>query len=655
MAFPSLPTIDDVLPGVTTQELVSVTFQIDCSVGTTAFADGQTVDLLQSIADELDTQGAVIINGPASGVRNGPIVTPDDLLESMVDHLAAVDPHPQYQTNAESAATAAAAVAGLSSTLAGTSGAGSIGILDAGAKFTGTTVEAALQEATTTAEAAAAQNALLAGYASTAAGSGAALVGYPTVAPVVAARSLLMRLRDRFHIDDFVVSGDGSTRHQAMQRAIDSGEVVDFAPLTYNLGEMVILKDNARLRGAGSWSAVSSPSWSAGNTRLLYVGTGGANSCVVRASAGAVGVDPGAAGQIENMEFTGFTIDGGGISEFGAVFVRAWSNNKLDYLTFTNTLKHGAWAANCWNGTVSNWMGYKNLGCGLTMGRDLFGWGSAPVDQSTCISFFGYYSGTNFSTVRQNQFDEVTNNEAEYGLGIYGGRGTVYINAQGSQCGGAGILLSPEIIPITLHGGYVEGNGKSSLSAKEYGLIFKGQAGGVSNNVKVSGMHFGLGDIVRLTGTQPSRIEGGFVIENTPVLSEVESDWGNYRIIDCDRNVTISGTQPNGFRGAINGTARNMDTAGICVFDASSGAISSLMREGIIASVAYTGVGQYTVTLSQTFTSARYGIKLATGDNRIVGSGTLTTSSFVINHRTTAGAATDSNARITVEVTGYYI
>ena len=104
MAFPSLPTIDDVLPGVLTQDLVSVTFQIDCSVGTTAFADGQTVDLLQSIADELDTQGAVIINGPASGVRNGPIVTPDDLLESMVDHLAAVDPHPQYQTNAESAA-----------------------------------------------------------------------------------------------------------------------------------------------------------------------------------------------------------------------------------------------------------------------------------------------------------------------------------------------------------------------------------------------------------------------------------------------------------------------------------------------------------------------------------------------------------------------
>ena len=139
MAFPSLPTIDDVLPGVLTQDLVSVTFQIDCSVGTTAFADGQTVDLLQSIADELDTQGAVIINGPASGVRNGPIVTPDDLLESMVDHLAAVDPHPQYQTNAESAATAAAAVAGLSSTLAGTSGAGSIGIIDAGAKFTGTT------------------------------------------------------------------------------------------------------------------------------------------------------------------------------------------------------------------------------------------------------------------------------------------------------------------------------------------------------------------------------------------------------------------------------------------------------------------------------------------------------------------------------------
>ena len=44
----------------------------------------------------------------------------------------------------------------------------------------------------------------------------------------------------------------------------------------------------------------------------------------------------------------------------------------------------------------------------------------------------------------------------------------------------------------------------------------------------------------------------------------------------------------------------------------------------------------------------------STGDNRLVGQSSLTTNSFVINHRTTAGVLTDGNARITVMVTGYY-
>jgi hypothetical protein len=61
--------------------------------------------------------------------------------------------------------------------------------------------------------------------------------------------------------------------------------------------------------------------------------------------------------------------------------------------------------------------------------------------------------------------------------------------------------------------------------------------------------------------------------------------------------------------------------------------------------------------LSQTFSSARYGIIVQTGDNREASASAITTSGFTITNRTNngLGTLTDGNARITVMVTGYYV
>lgn len=188
---------------------------------------------------------------------------------------------------------------------------------------------------------------------------------------------------------------------------------------------------------------------------------------------------------------------------------------------------------------------------------------------------------------------------------------------------------------------------------RQWAIWFNGVTGGMSQSITWDSTYLGLSPSVRLTGTIPSRVECGPVFRNLLFLPEINSDWSNFRTFDCSRTCNYTGVAPAAFRQQVNGY-RNMDIIGIATFDASGGSINLLNMEGIISSIAYTGVGIYTVTLKETFSSARYGAWPSSTANRIAGV-TLSASSFIINHSIgSTGTATDGGARISVMVTGYY-
>jgi hypothetical protein len=456
------------------------------------------------------------------------------------------------------------------------------------------------------------------------------------------------------------VVGDGVNDDTAgIQAAADSRKVIFFPTGTFRITSEIVFKVGTRFYGSGNWSGISSIDKTTGTTRILYDGPVAVNSCIFRLASHAVGTEPpsAAASQMQNIALCNITLDGNDKAEFGLYMVRAWSNNPLDYITVTGTTKHAFYAATCFNGSPTNWMAFKNKGCGITLGRDLFGWsaGVSAVDQSTCTSFFGYYSGHNASTVIQNQFDETTNQEAEYGIGVYGGRALIMLNAQSNECSGVGILVKSALKPVRFIGGYSEGNGQSSGSTKEWAIFFIGVTGAVSQHVIFDGMHLGLTPAIRLTGTEPSRKEAGVQFINMPLLNEIDADWGNYRLVDSDRNVTFSGMSPSWFRERHN-SALNLTPIGICHFDVTGAAIVPLSQEGIISNITYDSTGIYTITMSENFTSARWVAQVTGTDNRTLGISNRTVNSFKIYSRLNDGsmALTDSSG-IMVVVWGYYV
>lgn len=455
-------------------------------------------------------------------------------------------------------------------------------------------------------------------------------------------------------------SGDsGANINAALVRAI---------PLTgpagvYNTTLELVWGHGSRLVGEGNYSGVASTFETTGTTTIKYTGASFVNSTVCRLSAEAVGTEPvnSSTRDLQNISLTNVVIDCNDLAEIGVYCVRAFSNNNLDFITVMRSLKHAFVAMTCFNGSIRNWVAYKNHSNGITLGADLFGWSNFVCDQTNFISFMALFNGYDDTggAVYHNVFDDVTNAGIEYGIGYFGGRGCVFTNAQSFRNGGAGIYLDPKNSPTTFDGGYIELNGRSSNSVKAWDIWFRGNAAADSWNVTFDSMHQGGGggkqEAIRLTGTEPSREEHGPVFKRMGLIADVQADWGNYRLVDCNRNVTFSSVEPNGFGESLNGFL-NLDIIGTATFDATGATIATLETQGIIDTVTYDSVGKYTVTLKTTFSSGRYGVMPSTGDNRVIGLvGSAGVNSFLLGHRDTDGTLVDSNGRITVFITGFFI
>jgi len=430
----------------------------------------------------------------------------------------------------------------------------------------------------------------------------ASFVEYLPAGTGAVATTVQAKLRESVSVKDFGAVGDGVTDDTAaIQAALNSLEDIYMPIGIYIVSSGLDWSIGSRLTGAGNWSAVSSETYDDGAvTCIKYHGVGGANSYVCKIASPAVGADPSGATNMENVTCTNLTIDGGGLAEFGFYGIRCLSNTHLDYITVTNTLRHGFYIANSWNGTVNNWMAYKNLGCGITLGRNIFAWPvTATVDQSVFNSFFGYYSGYNFSTEKQNQFNETTNADKEYGIGVGGARALVFNNAQAAKCGGAGFYVDSDLGGGTQFiGGYAETCGESTgnLSTKNWVIWFVGATSGASWGVEFNGMHVGTpAPCARLTGTSPSRFEAGVIFNRMQYLTEIYADWSNFRVMDSNRLITYSAAAPES--PSYNPSGVVFDTADSYLAVYKEGTFTPTIEGGAVAGTGWAyavQVGQYT-------------------------------------------------------------
>lgn len=285
------------------------------------------------------------------------------------------------------------------------------------------------------------------------------------------------------------------------------------------------------------------------------------------------------------------------------------------------------------------------------------------IDSDTILSLDSdiMASGENFTIYDQRQ---------EYGIGFFGGRATTFIGADAELCGGPGIYTETTQGPVTFIDTYVEGNCASSGASSAWDIWFHGAAGAVSREVLFDGVHIGLNGDIKLSGVPTAREEAGVEFRRTRGLTNVNNDWaatkGNYRFINNNQETTFTGAEPNGFLQASNLRAKagnasgcdglNLGVVGALVFNVSGAAIDWQEANGIVGSVAYTATGIYTVTLSTgaVFSSAKYGIIVSGATDRTVGTTSITTTTFVIENRN-AGNLSDSGARISCLLTGYYI
>lgn len=345
---------------------------------------------------------------------------------------------------------------------------------------------------------------------------------------------------------DFGAVCDGAADDiQAFQAAFDSHQLVYGPSATCRVTSEIVATTGTRFIGVGNYSGATGAEYT-GATRILYDGPGGANSVVVRIAAAPVGTDT--LINIQNLTFANVVVDGGGKAEFGVYMVRAWLNNKLDYITVTRTLKHAFWANRCWGGPIVGWGAIRNRGAGMSLGIDTFNWSTGfadAVDETKIDSVFAYFNGYDTDAASyMNAFDETTNADKEYGIGVGAARAMTFINAQTARNGGAGIYVSPNNLngPVNFFGGYQELNGRSSGATRQWAIWDESSSS--SWAVSFDGIYLGQTPAIRLTGAEPSRSEMGVEFRHMPFLGTIDADWDNYRLIKSSRSVVFTNQQP---------------------------------------------------------------------------------------------------------------
>lgn len=283
-------------------------------------------------------------------------------------------------------------------------------------------------------------------------------------------RTLSSKLNDRLNGKDFGATGDGVTDDTvALQAALDAQIPVSLDPGIYRVTGELVFSDNSQLHGSGMFAGVRS---NVGNTYdatihtvILYAGSGGANSTVLRLSETAVGtaagdLTPPDTDDLLGVQLTNLTVDAAGLAEYGIYCYRLIDNN-IGPVAATRATEAGIWIQGSFTNTWDNLVAYSNEKNGIEVGTDRFtAWSSneSNVHNNTFIRPVARYNGTG------KTYDGLTGTDVLEGHGLVWqlGRGNTVIQQTAEVNDGAGFVCyaaSPTIGgPNKFVGGYTEGN-----------------------------------------------------------------------------------------------------------------------------------------------------------------------------------------------------
>lgn len=398
----------------------------------------------------------------------------------------------------------------------------------------------------------------------------------------------------------------------ALQGMMNLAVPFDLAPGRTRVTAMLSYGVGTRMYGE-NWATTTLNNETLDVSEIYYDGPSGAEA-VIKVSGAAIGTLPAAnVLYMNNCAMVGIAISANGKSKKGIYGVGCLFENDFSQLTVTGTTEDAFWFSECWGGSPRDWLAVRNQGKGITLGRNDYAWSSSNFDEIECHNFYGFENGCNSSGVPLNVFNETTNQDKNYGIGVFNARGLSFHNAQAELNDGAGIYISNKFFGSpNFWGGYCEGNGKSSSSTAQWNIWINGDSSANTAGFGFYGMYFGLTPAIRLTGTAPSRNERYILFDRIGLLTTVSADWNRYKLSNCDRGVTIIGTNPFWFGGQDwNSRSKNISAAGN--FTTSGAALASVKMDGAVhlqadspAGTVRNSAGNFTLNWSETYATGQY-------------------------------------------------
>lgn len=329
----------------------------------------------------------------------------------------------------------------------------------------------------------------------------------------------------------------------------------------YLVSDEITWPDHSGIIGSGPhWKRRTTQTYDgSAQTVFKYIGVGGTDSCVVRASNTAVGVEAASpSDDLTDYAARSFHIDASGVAEYGFYSYRAGNCASQGDITAEAALEYNIVHIGTFAAEFGTFGSYEAVGQGIACGWNIFSWSS---NENTNFAFRVKYLSANNGTSEVYVSGTGTDQDNSGGKFSVGRGSEIYIRSEGNF-GRACILAQPVLGgatngPSIYNLEYVEGNGDGAYIRYRdsndailirNGFIHPGNGSTLnSQNFFVSGQS-DAGSPVANSGPTDS---GKWLVFDSLQGNlggtgfEIYSNTYKYRVQGCDRSIVYGLTRPN--------------------------------------------------------------------------------------------------------------